>query len=89
MDMARSKHVEKRNACRVSVAKPEGKRSLGKPRSNWKNNIKINLREKGWGGMDWIHLAEDREEWRALVNTVMDLRVSTKCWEILEWMSNS
>jgi hypothetical protein len=57
------------------VGKPEGKRPLGRARRRWVNNIKMDLREIGWGGMDWIDLAQDREQWRALVNTVMNLRV--------------
>jgi hypothetical protein len=55
--------------------KPERKRLLGRPRRRWVDNIKIDLREIGWGGMDWIELAQDRDQWRALVNTVMNLRV--------------
>jgi hypothetical protein len=66
---------EKRNACRILVGKPEGKRPLGRPRRRWVNNIKIDLREIGWDGMDWFDLAEGRDQWRALVNTVMNLRV--------------
>jgi hypothetical protein len=66
--------VEKRNAYRILVRKPEGKRPLGRPRRRWANNIKMDLREIGWDGMDWIDLAEDRDQWRALVNTVMNLR---------------
>jgi hypothetical protein len=57
------------------VGKPEGKRPLGKPRSRWEDNIRMDLREIGWGGMDWIDLAQDRDQSRALVNTVMNLRV--------------
>jgi hypothetical protein len=57
------------------VGKPEGKRTLGKPRRRWEDNIKMDLREMGWGGMDWIDLAQDRDQWRALVNTVMNLPV--------------
>jgi hypothetical protein len=67
---------EKRNAYRVFVEKPEGKRPLGRPRRRWVDNIKMDLREVEWGGTDWIDLAEDREQWRALVKTVMNLRVS-------------
>jgi hypothetical protein len=67
---------ENRNAYRILVGKPEGKRPLGSPRHRWVNNIKIDLREIGWDGMDWIDLAPDRDQWRALVNTVMNLRVS-------------
>jgi hypothetical protein len=69
-------HVgEKRNAYRIWVGKPERKIPLGKPRRRWEDNIKMDLRETGWGGMDWIDLAQDRDQWRALVNTVMNLRV--------------
>jgi hypothetical protein len=57
------------------VGKPEGKRSLGGPRRRWVDNIKMDLREIGWAAMDWIHLDQDRDRWRALVNTVMNLRV--------------
>jgi hypothetical protein len=67
---------EKRNAYRISVEKPEGKRPLGRPRRWWEDNIKMDLREIGWCGMDWIDLAQDRDQWRVLVNTVMNLRVS-------------
>jgi hypothetical protein len=57
------------------VGKPEGKRPLGRPRCRWVDSIKIDLREIGWDGMDWIDLAQDREQWRALVYTLMNLRV--------------
>jgi hypothetical protein len=57
------------------VGKPEGKRPLGRPRHRWEDNIKMNLREIGWGGMNWIDLAQDRDQWKALVNTVMNLWV--------------
>jgi hypothetical protein len=58
------------------VGKPEGWRSLERPRHRWEGNIKINLREIGWGGgVDWIDLAQDRDGWRAVVNTVMNFRV--------------
>ena len=57
------------------VGKPEGKRPLGRPRCRWEDNIKMDLQEVGYGGMDWIELAEDRDRWRALVNAVMNLRV--------------
>jgi hypothetical protein len=66
---------EKRNAYRILVGKPEGKRPLGRQRHRWVDNSKMDLREIGWGGMDWIDLAEDRDQWRALVNMVMNLRV--------------
>jgi hypothetical protein len=66
---------EKRNAYRISVGKPEGNRPLGRPRGGWVDKIKMDLREIGWDGMDWIYLAQDRDQWRYLVNTVMNLRV--------------
>jgi hypothetical protein len=58
------------------VRQPEGKRPLGRPRRRWADNIKIDLLEIVWGGVDWIGLAQDRDKWRALVNAVMNLRVS-------------
>jgi hypothetical protein len=58
------------------VGKPEGRRPLGRSRRRWDDNIKMVLREVGWGGMDWINLAQDRDRWRALVNAVMNLRVA-------------
>jgi hypothetical protein len=58
------------------VGKPEGKRPRGRPRRWWEDNIKMDLREIGWGVMDWIDLAQDRDQWRALVNTIMNLLVS-------------
>jgi hypothetical protein len=64
-----------RNAYRILVRKPKRKRPLERPRRRWVDNIKMNLREIGWDGMDWIELAQDRDQWRALVNTVMNLRV--------------
>jgi hypothetical protein len=57
------------------VGKPEGKRPLGRPKHRWVDNIKMGLLEIGWGGVDWIGLAQDRDKWRALVNAVMNLRV--------------
>jgi hypothetical protein len=66
---------EKRNAYRLLVGKPEGKGPLGRPRRRWMDNIKMDLLEIGWGGVDWIALAQDRDKWRALVNAVMNLRV--------------
>jgi hypothetical protein len=66
---------ERRGAYRALAGKPEGRRPLGRPRRRWEVNIKMDLREVRWGGMDWINLAEDRDRWRALVNAVMNLRV--------------
>jgi hypothetical protein len=65
---------EKRNAYRILVGKPEGRRPLGRPRPRWVDNIKIDLREIEWDGEGWVNLAQDRDCWRALVNMVMNLR---------------
>jgi hypothetical protein len=65
---------EKSGAYRILVGRPEGRRSLGRPRRGWEDNIKMDLQDVGWG-MDWIELAQDRDRWRALVNAVMNLRV--------------
>jgi hypothetical protein len=64
-----------RNAYKIFVGKYEGKRSLGKPRRIWEDNIRMGLKEIGWEDVDWMHVAEDRDRWRAVVNTVMNLRV--------------
>jgi hypothetical protein len=66
---------EKRNAYRLLVEKPEGKRPLGRPSRKWEDNIRMDLGEIGWGDVDWIGLAQDRDKWSALVNSVMNLRV--------------
>jgi hypothetical protein len=63
---------KKRNAYRILVVKPEGKRLLGRPRRRGVDNIKMDHREIRWGGMNWTDLAQDRDPWRALVNTVMN-----------------
>jgi hypothetical protein len=76
MGRAFSTNVEKRNAYRILAGKPEGKRPLGTPTRRWVDNIKMDLRETGWDGMVWIDPSQDRDEWRALVNTVMNLRVA-------------
>jgi hypothetical protein len=67
--------VEKRNPCRILVGKPEGKRPLGRPRRRWVDNIKMDLREIGWGGVCFIDMAQEMDQWRALVNTVLNHRV--------------
>jgi hypothetical protein len=66
---------EKRDAYRLLVVMPVGKRPLGRPTHKWMDNIKTDLGEIGWSGVDWIGLAQDRDKWRALVNAVMNLRV--------------
>jgi hypothetical protein len=66
---------EKRNVYMLWVRKPEGKRSLGRPRRMWIDNTKIHILEIGLSVMNWIDLAQDRYRWRALVNSVMNLRV--------------
>jgi hypothetical protein len=64
-----------RNAYRILVGMPEGERPLGSPRRRWVDSIKMDLREIGGDDMDWIDLAQDRDQWKAVVNTVMNLRV--------------
>jgi hypothetical protein len=66
---------ERRNAYRVSVGKPERKRPLGITKCRWEDNIKMGLRKIGWRNMDWIHLGQDRDQWRALVNTATHHRI--------------
>jgi hypothetical protein len=70
-----STNGEKRNEYRILVGNPEGKRPLGRPGRRWVDNIEIGLREIGWDGGDWIDLAQDRDQWRVLVNALMNLRV--------------
>jgi hypothetical protein len=64
---------EKMNAYRLLVGKPEGKRPLERPRRRWVDKIKVDLLEIGWGDVDWIGLAQDRDKWRALVNAVIQV----------------
>jgi hypothetical protein len=66
---------EERNAYNILMGKPEGKRPLGRQRRRRVDNIKMDLTEIGWDGMDWIDMTQDRDQWRALVNTLMNLRV--------------
>jgi hypothetical protein len=66
---------EKRNACRLLMGKPEGKRPLGRPRRRWVDNFRLDLGEVGWSDVDWIGLALDRNRWRSPVNSVLNLRV--------------
>jgi hypothetical protein len=71
-----STNGEKRNAYKLLVGKSEGKRPLGRPRSRWVDNIRMDLGEVGWGDVDWIGLVLDRNKWRAFVNSVLNLRVT-------------
>ena len=66
---------EERGVYRVSVGKPEGRRPLGRPRRRWVDNIRMDLEEVGFGYMDWIGLAQDRDRWRTVASAVMNLRV--------------
>jgi hypothetical protein len=70
---------EMRNAYKILVEKPGGKRPLGRPRCRWVANIKMDLRERGWDGMDWINLVQDRDQW----NTVINLRVPLNAGKFL------
>jgi hypothetical protein len=70
-----ARHVARMGKKSNVVGKPKGTRPLGRPRRRWEDNIKMDLREIRWGGVDWIDLSQDRDQWRALVNTVMNLRV--------------
>ena len=75
---------ERRGVYRVLVGKPEGKSPLGRPNRRWDDNITMDLREVGCGGMDWIELAQDRDRWRALVNAVMKPSGSIRCGKFLD-----
>jgi hypothetical protein len=66
---------EKRDAYRILVGTPEGNRPLGRPRCRWVDNIEMDLREIGWEGVDWIDMAQDRHQWRPLVNKILNLWV--------------
>jgi hypothetical protein len=66
---------EVRGAYNILVGRPDGRRPLGRPRCRWEDNIKMDLRETAFGDVDWIHWAQDRDRWWALVNTKMNLRV--------------
>jgi hypothetical protein len=75
MGGACSTYRKKRGAYRILVGRTEGRRTLGRPRRIWEDNIKMDIQEMGWVGTDWIELAQERYRWRALVNAVMNLRV--------------
>jgi hypothetical protein len=74
---------EKRNAYRLLVGNPEGKRPLGRPKRRWVDNVRMDLGEMGWGVVDWIGLAQDRNRWRAIES--IEPSGSMKCWETIEW----
>jgi hypothetical protein len=75
---------ERRSVCRVLVGKPEGKRLLGRPRCRRDDDIKADLQDVGCGVMDRIELAQNGDRWQALVNSIMNFRVSIKCGEFLD-----
>jgi len=68
-------YEESRGAYKILVVKPKGKRTLGRPRRRWEDNINMDLQELGCGGMNWLHLVEDRNMWRAVVSAVMNFRL--------------
>jgi hypothetical protein len=65
-----------RDSYKILVGKPEGERSLGRACRRWEDNIRMNVRERGWEGVKWMQLDQDRDQWRGLVNTVMKFRVT-------------
>ncbi|KAJ4426547.1 hypothetical protein ANN_27361 [Periplaneta americana] len=78
---------ESRNAYRVLVGRPEGKRPLGRPRRRWEDNIKMDLREVEYDDRDWINLAQDRDRWRAYVRAAMNLRITPQAASRTYWLS--
>jgi hypothetical protein len=84
-EMGRTRNM---NAYRILVGKPERKRPLGRQRHRWVNNIKMDLREIGWGGTGWIDLAQDRDQGNGSCEHCNELFGLIKCWEILEWLQN-
>jgi hypothetical protein len=80
---------EGRGAYRVLVGRPEGKRPLGRPRRRWEDNMKMDLREIGIDEANWIRLSQDRVQWRAFVNTVMNLRVPLDSRIFFDELSNN
>jgi hypothetical protein len=80
---------EKRNAYRLLVGKPEGKRPLGRPRHRWVDNIRMDLGEVGWGDVDWIGLSKDRNRCRALVNSVLNFRVRRSAGKLSSDLTSS
>jgi hypothetical protein len=84
-----STNGEKRNAYRLLVGKPEGKRPLGKPGRRWVDNIRMDLGEVGWDDVNWIGLAQDRNRWRALVNSELNLRVPSNAGKLSSGLTSS
>jgi hypothetical protein len=84
-----STNGEKRKSYRLLVGKPEGKRPLGRPRRRWVDNIRMDLEEVGWGDVDWIGLAQDRNRWKALVNSVLNLRVPRNAGKLSSGLTSS
>jgi hypothetical protein len=76
---------DKRNAYRILVGKPDGRRKLERPRHRWEDKTKMYLRDTGWGDMDWTHVAQDRDQWRALVNTVVNLGFHKILESLSDW----
>jgi hypothetical protein len=89
MDRTCSTNGEKINSYRISVGKPEGKRILGRPRRGRVCNINMDLRELEYDGLDWIDLAQDRDQWKALVTYGNEPSGSIKCGEVLEYLHSS
>jgi hypothetical protein len=86
MGGACSTNGEKRNAYRILVGEPEGMRPLGSPRRRWVDNIKMDLREIGWDGVDWIDMPQDRDQWKGEDGN--EPSGSITYWEVLEWLLN-
>jgi hypothetical protein len=84
-----STNGEEEESVRLFVGKPEGKRPLGRPRRGWVDNIRMNLGEVGWGDVDWIGLAKDRNRWRALGNSVLNLRVPLNAGKLSSGLTSS
>jgi hypothetical protein len=84
-----STNGETNKAYRLLVGKPEGKWPLGRPRRRWEDNIRMYLGEMGWGDVDWIGLAKDRNRWRALVNSVLNLRVPWNAEKLSSGLTSS
>jgi hypothetical protein len=75
--------VEMRNAYGIVGWKPKGKKTLGRPIRRWENNIRVHLSEVWWEGVDWTHLAQDRDKWQAVVNTITNIRFPQKAGNLL------